>query len=119
MRTTGNGEMASTSFEIYIIGSKKLHPWLAKKNIVLIHFLRSAVFMGDSYLFHLDRSTWANLTGPIAGSLPLPRINHGFAKTDTGVIYGFGGVQLAGKFVPSTGESHSVESVFQTSYRSH
>ena len=56
-----------------------------------------AVFMGDTYFFHLDRFKWANLTGPLIGSPPTARINHGFTRGEDDVMYSFGGLQPEGE----------------------
>ena len=58
-----------------------------------------AVFMGDFYLFDTGNSTWANLSGPLAGAPPAVRINHGFTsmKEKDGVAYAFGGMVTSGE----------------------
>ena len=55
--------------------------------------------MGDFYLFDTGNSTWANLSGPLAGAPPAVRINHGFTsmKEKDGVAYAFGGMVTSGE----------------------
>jgi hypothetical protein len=74
-----------------------------------------AVFLGDTYLFNPDRSSWANLTGPVMGSPPAPRIEHGFTSAADGAVYSFGGFRPAGEYrniewILSRGSHRSSES---------
>ena len=70
-----------------------------------------AVFLGDMYIFHPETAGWANITGPLAGSPPLARMNHGFTASDDGSTYCFGGIQL------SSGQSVHVATTMEAATR--
>ena len=55
--------------------------------------------MGDFYMFDPGSFTWANMSGPLTGTPPSVRINHGFTsmKEKDGVAFAFGGMQTSGE----------------------